>query len=200
LRTRTHADANTLRNELRLIITQRWRGRRTTAAVGETLYWAQRDTRRNIAMYADRSPRPRLHVEFRYRGARSCQQRGINHAQDLVALDPYKVLLQDFCLSALNPKRVNKLVEQEARRLADHYRAGRTRLLPCFCLPDLVRRRLQRMVLTLISDDEELPDWADLVELPVQEVLDAAYFLHDRYATVRLPGACLLTGVAYIND
>jgi hypothetical protein len=201
LSTRTHADAYTLQNELMLIVTQPRRGRRRITAIEETtLYWAPRNSSRNIVMYADRSLTPRLHVEFRYRGVRSCARRRIYHAQDLFALDLSKVPLEDFCLSVLNPKRLDTLVEQEAARQARQNRSARIRF-PCFTRPDLMRARMQHTILAFVPDeDEELPNWADLTEFPVQDVLDGAYFLPHRYMTVRLPGAFLLAGVCYNND
>jgi hypothetical protein len=154
----------------------------------------KRKTRRNFVVYDDRSDTPRLHLEFRYSGTEMCSRRGMSHAHDFAALDLYDVLLKDVRLSALDMRRVDKLVEQEAHETARHHRARRGRQPRCHTTTAGVRNRIERIILCSVFDDEELPDWTQgLFNATVQDVLDEiALVRRDRYAVIHLPAALLL--------
>jgi len=201
---RTQADTETLHHDLHMMITQPWRGHRIATTIEQTVYYGPRQTRRNVVIYSGRPSKVTsgraVHLEFRYTNVASCQQRGITHAMDIVALDPLECVQRDFRLSALHWDLVDKRIQTEAYRFVRYYR-NKERCPPAFTNVNTMRDRIQYIIrrqVTNDADEEPLP-WADLRGAPVQAILDAHISSAMRLSIFPV-SACSMAEPLYTNE
>src|SRR5579863_3280776 len=92
--------ANGLQRFLEHHLTQPWRGKRRTHSDFTTLYFGEKITSRNVAIYSDKPSKITgghcTHVELRYWHAASCRRIGIETAEDLLVLDPTHIVRRGF--------------------------------------------------------------------------------------------------------
>ncbi len=204
LLTRDEDDAHTIQTELRHRGTQPRRGhRRKTRTYAGTDYWhfAKTWTTRNIAAYSDKVSKitggPCAHFDLRMYSTLLCKGRGIYSAADLLKFDLVKSLENDFRLSAilwkLYPKRLDEHVHDVAQRMNELAQEDRKQCRRPLTMPPRVRLRglIERCALyEVFDDDPDWASWADLVDVPVQIVLDEIDFLHN--ATVHIPASAFV--------
>ena len=195
LETASQRDADYVRCQLQHTVTLPWHGLRTTTTSGDVDFYALPWRRRNIATYADQPLKatggPGAYLDFRYYGADVCRDLGVRSAGDLIGRDPYP-FVRKFRFSRILMKRVDKWVEQEAGRLASHYRNYGKQPPPAYSTYPVLLQRIRRMVLAYCGD-EELPTWSDLPNLAAQDLIDATRPF--RNVAVHLPSSALLDGL-----
>lgn len=115
----TRDDAEALGRWLQKSLTQRHRGKRRAEWKGDFLYLGRRSDSRNALLYWDRMSKvnglPAAHIDCRLNSAAQCRKLGIKKLSDLFTLDCKAVLRDNFRLSRLNTRLVNKRIEEIAR-------------------------------------------------------------------------------------
>lgn len=101
---------------------QRWHGkRRMTICEGTAYISRDRWTARNLVQYHDKPSKithePCLHLELRLKGAEACRRAGIEFLEDLANLDHRKLWSKELCLRAIDPLKLERLLDDLAGRV-----------------------------------------------------------------------------------
>ena len=121
-----------------LILSQlmlKWRRKGVMVSVGDTTYWARRQSRRNVVVYpaaynritGELNP---IHLELRLRGADVIRKEGIRGPKDLLMLNPQALFAKHTKWSDLGDCYVKKIIRQETAKHG--HRKVRNRLMDSY--------------------------------------------------------------------
>jgi hypothetical protein len=131
----------------------KWRRKGVMREVGETLYWARRQARRNLVFYADKPNRITgeldcSHLELRLKGADVIRKQKIASPKDLLVINPRALFAKHVGWSDFGDRYVKKIMRQEtAKDRLNHRGKEVSRFM------DDYRAHLPRYVKTLLYNN-----------------------------------------------